>query len=199
MLADMVLEQCSAPGGSLSINLAGADAGRQAFSDAFANASEPFYFMSNATQWECGVGTLTHGTPDTLARTTVLANSSGTTSKITFVGSVYVYNTIPAAYAVHLGTFDPAYTADYHTTLMPGGDRETIGSDLVTTDGSGYATITFPVAFSAFPKIIVSNGDSLVSATPVYLFGLNASAFVVHCPSRLGGTYRVNWIAKGRA
>lgn len=199
MFADMVLERCAAPGGSLTINLAGAEPGHQAFSDAFANGEETLFFLVAGTQWEATKGPLAHGTPDTLTRTTVLANSNRDTSPVTFVGAVYVYNTIPAAYAVHLGTFDPAYTADYHTTLLPGGDRKTIASTLVTTDGSGFATLTFPVAFSSFPIIVVSNGDSLVSATPVYLFGKNAAQFVVHCPGRLSGTYRVNYIAKGRA
>ena len=199
MLGDMILEQSAAPGSTLTINLAGAEPGRVRFRDALANGASAFYFLSDSTEWECGIGTLTHATPDTLARSTVLANSDGTTSRIAFAGAVYAYNSVPSAYAVHLGTLSPAYTSDYHTTLLPGGDRETIASALVTTDGSGFATITFPVAFSAFPLIVVSNGNSWLSATPVYLFGFNASQCVVHCPSCLGGSYRVNYIAKGRA
>lgn len=200
----MVLEQCAAPLDLLAISLAGAEAGRVAFSDVFASTLTPFYFMQNTTQWECGIGTLIHGTPDTLQRTTVLANSNGDTARVVFVGSVYVYNTIPSAYAVHLGTFNPSYvrtlsSADYFTTLMPGGIREIVGSNLVTTGSNGVATITFPVAFTGYPIIVVSNGDATITETPVYLYSYDLTTIFVICPGRLSDTYRVNWIAKGVA
>lgn len=104
MLKNFVVEQSSSPGNSASISLAGAITGRVAFSDVFANSAAVFYVMEDSSEWEVGEGTLTHGTPDTLARTTVLANSSGTTDKINFAGSVYVYNSIPASRALHYNT-----------------------------------------------------------------------------------------------
>ena len=50
-----------------------------------------------------GLGTVTDATPDTLARTTVLSNSSGTTDKINFSGgTLSVFCTMPASKSVYL-------------------------------------------------------------------------------------------------
>ena len=55
------------------------------------------------TLFEIGLGTVTDATPDTLARDTVLSNSSGNTSKITFSGgTLSVFCTMPASKTVYL-------------------------------------------------------------------------------------------------
>jgi hypothetical protein len=111
VLADFVLETCSAPG-TATFSLGGPPDGRVAFSSVFATASTPFYFCvsTDGTQFEGGLGTLTTGSPDLLARTTVLSNSLGTTAHIDFGGSTYVYNEVPAAYSLYInatGGFSP--------------------------------------------------------------------------------------------
>lgn len=200
MLKDFVVEQSSTPGDSVTISLSGAITGRVAFSDVFANGAEVFYVIEDGSEWEVGEGSLNHGTPDTLDRDTVLANSSGTTDRIDFVGAVYVYNSIPAARAVNLNDFNPTFGTREMDYTIPGGVMRQSGSVEVTTDGSGGATINFPATFGdTNPTVVVSNGNATLTQTPVYLVGQNDSAFVVVCPGRLSGTYRVNWTAEGVA
>lgn len=101
MLADFVLETSVAPGTAATINLAGAAAGRRAFAAAFASGATVFYVMEDGAAWEVGIGTFTDAAPDTLARSTVLRNSAGTTARINFTGTVRVYSTLPADRALY--------------------------------------------------------------------------------------------------
>lgn len=105
MLDDFVLELISAPGNSATINLAntGSVTGRipMASSPLITSGASVYYYMVSGALWEKGRGTFTAGTPPTLARSTVLNNSNGTTSRINFTGSTYVYMGIPAEYALY--------------------------------------------------------------------------------------------------
>ncbi|MGE4044454.1 MAG: hypothetical protein AB7F35_06350 [Acetobacteraceae bacterium] len=101
MLANFVKETASAPGTSTTFNLGGATAPFITFASVFSTGATVFYFMQDASQWECGEGTLTHGTPNTLARTTVIGNSAGNTSKLNFAGATAVYNAFPAERVIY--------------------------------------------------------------------------------------------------
>lgn len=102
MLANYVQETANAPGTAATINLGGAAAGRLPFIPTFASGSAVFYGMDDGTLAEMGIGTVTAGSPNTLARTTVLWNSAGTTARMNFLGSVRVYNAVPAERVVAL-------------------------------------------------------------------------------------------------
>ena len=94
-LGNYVLETATAPGtGGFTLN--GAEANRRSFSAAFPNGGNVLYFADDGSQAEWGIGTLTVGTPSTLARSTVLGNTAGTKVALNFPGSVEVYNEIPA-------------------------------------------------------------------------------------------------------
>lgn len=94
-LGNYVLETATSPGtGGFTLN--GAEANRRAFSAAFPSGGNVFYFADDGSQAEWGIGTLTVGTPSTLARSTVLGNTAGTKVALNFPGSVEVYNEIPA-------------------------------------------------------------------------------------------------------
>lgn len=106
-VGNTIVELSSAPGTSTTINLAGIPpgSGRMTFRSQHANgAANVFYFMEAGSLREWGYSTLTHATPDTLSRDTVLGNHLGTTAKIDFTGSTYVYNSIPAENSVYVGT-----------------------------------------------------------------------------------------------
>src|SRR4051812_37565985 len=78
----------------------------QTFGSAFANGDVVFYCIAHQTlnEWEVGYGTYT-SSGTTLSRDTILANSSGTTSAITFsAGTKEVFNVVPAGYLN--GVFD---------------------------------------------------------------------------------------------
>lgn len=94
-LGNYVLETATSPGtGGFTLN--GAEANRRAFSTAFPNGGNVLYFADDGSQAEWGIGTLTVGTPSTLARSTVLGNTAGTKVALNFPSSVEVYNEIPA-------------------------------------------------------------------------------------------------------
>lgn len=94
-LGNYVLETATSSGtGGFTLN--GAEANRRPFSAAFPNGGNVFYFADDGSQAEWGIGTLTVGTPSTLARSTVLGNTAGTKVALNFPGSVEVYNEIPA-------------------------------------------------------------------------------------------------------
>ena len=88
--------------GTGTVTLLGAATGFQSFA-AIGNANTTYYTIASQTgnEWEVGIGTYsTSGT--TLARTTVLSNSSGTQpSALSFAaGTKDVFVTYPSEYAV---------------------------------------------------------------------------------------------------
>lgn len=103
MLANFVQETSSNPGTATTINLAGAATGRRSFASAFGSGVLVYYFLDDGTQGEWGIGTVTSGTPNTLARTTVLGNTAGNTNRLNFTGTTRVYCTLPGERTIYTG------------------------------------------------------------------------------------------------
>ena len=74
-LADRVKETTTTTGTG-AISLGGAAVGYRAFSAAFATGDTVYYCIEGGAEWEVGIGTLTSGSPWTLARTSILASSN---------------------------------------------------------------------------------------------------------------------------
>jgi hypothetical protein len=88
MLADYVEEIIAAPGSGPTIILPGvAPAGRQTWISAFPTLQPVLYSLDDLTQEEWGFGTIIPGSPSTITRDTVIGNSQGTTSRLTFAGA----------------------------------------------------------------------------------------------------------------
>jgi hypothetical protein len=101
VLKDRV-QEVTTTSGTGTLTLTGAIAGFQTFSTAIGNGNTTFYTIVDSTTgvWEVGVGTVGAGT---LARTTVLANSSGTTTPLNLAGnSSSVFCTYPSEKSVNL-------------------------------------------------------------------------------------------------
>ena len=99
------VRETSTSQGTGTINLAGAVTGFRTFVDGIGDGNTTYYaiFEEGTNSFEVGLGTVTDATPDTLARTTVLSNSSGTTDKINFSGgTLSVFCTMPASKSVYL-------------------------------------------------------------------------------------------------
>ena len=101
VLADRVKETTTTAGTG-TVTLDGAATGFQSFA-VIGNANTTYYTIAGQTgnEWEVGIGTYT-SSGTTLARTTVLSNSSGTQpSALSFsAGTKDVFVTYPAGYAV---------------------------------------------------------------------------------------------------
>ena len=99
------VRETSTTSGTGTLNLAGAVTGFRTFVDGIGNSNTTYYaiFEEGTNSFEVGIGTVTDATPDTLARDTVLSNSSGNTSKINFSGgTLSVFCTMPASKSVYL-------------------------------------------------------------------------------------------------
>jgi len=108
VVADRVQETGTVATGTGSVNLAGAVNGYQSFASGIGNNNTTYYTIYDPASyaWEVGLGTVTTG-PNTLARTTVYANSAGTApSKISFSTSntLTVFVTYPAETAIYTGS-----------------------------------------------------------------------------------------------
>jgi hypothetical protein len=87
--------------GTGSVTLGGAVPGFQSFA-VVGNGNTCYYTIVDGTAWEVGIGTYSTTGP-TLARTTVLSNSSGNTSPITLAaGTKTIFLTYPAEKSVNL-------------------------------------------------------------------------------------------------
>jgi hypothetical protein len=99
------VRETSTTSGTGTLNLAGAVTGFRTFVSGIGDGNTTYYaiFEEGTNSFEVGLGTVTDATPDTLARTTVLSNSSGTTDKINFSGgTLSVFCTMPASKSVYL-------------------------------------------------------------------------------------------------
>lgn len=73
---DRVLET-TATTGTGALNLAGAKTGRQTFVAGIGDGNTCPYLITDGTDWEVGIGTVSSGAPDQLSRDQVLASSNG--------------------------------------------------------------------------------------------------------------------------
>ena len=98
------VKETSTTSGTGNITLAGVASGQGnvTFNSGIGTGNTTYYciFEQGTNTFEIGLGTLSGST--TLERTTVINNSSGNTSKISFSGTLDVFVTMPAAKTVYL-------------------------------------------------------------------------------------------------
>lgn len=172
VVADRV-QETSVTSGTGTLTLAGALAGYQTFSTAIGNGNTTFYtiYDPNAYDWEVGIGTVGAGT---LARTTVLSNSAGTTSQISFASnSKFVFCTYPAEKSIN-------YDADGVATIgetLGYSDTGIIGSFASTVAGYNQVILqNKSTATNASSNLNVSN-DASTGSTGFAELGINSSTF----------------------
>ncbi len=172
VVADRV-QETSVTSGTGTLTLAGAVAGFQTFSTAIGNSNTTFYTIYDpvAYDWEVGIGTVGAGT---LARTTVLSNSSGTTSLISFASnSKFVFCTYPAEKSIN-------YDADGVATIgetLGYSDTGIIGSFTSTVAGYNQVIVqNKSTATNASANLNVSN-DAGTAGSNYAELGINSSTF----------------------
>ena len=97
------VKETSTTSGTGDFTLAGSSTGFVSFNSGIGTSNTTYYciFEQGTNNFEVGLGTLTGST--TFRRDTVLSNSSGNTSKITFSGgTLSVFCTMPASKTVYL-------------------------------------------------------------------------------------------------
>jgi hypothetical protein len=128
VVADRVKETTTTTGTG-TITLAGASTVYQSFA-VIGNANLTYYTIAGQTgsEWEVGIGTYT-SSGTTLARTTVLANSSGTQpSALSFsAGTKDVFVTYPAGVSSTNGVMAQSTTVTQSTTIASGANGLSVG------------------------------------------------------------------------
>jgi hypothetical protein len=172
VVADRV-QETSVTSGTGTLTLAGATAGFQTFSTAIGNGNTTFYtiFDSTAYDWEVGIGTVGAGT---LARTTVLSNSAGTTSQISFASnSKFVFCTYPAEKSINYDANGVATIGD----VLGYSDTGIVGSFASTVAGYNQVIVqNKSTATNASSNLNVSN-DAGTSGSNYAELGINSSTF----------------------
>lgn len=197
VVADRVQEVTSTSGtGTLS--LGGASLGYQTFVSGIGSGNYTYYSIYDRASgiWEVGYGQVNSGSPNTLSRTVVIANSSGTTSPVNLVGNqASVFCTYPAEKAVSLdtnGNVGPLGTITSGTWNANPVDASYGGTGL-----SSYAIgdIIFASASNALSKlpigantyVLTSNGTTVSWAAPASGGGVAGSNTQVQFNS--GGSF----------
>jgi len=172
VLKDRV-QEVSTTSGTGTLTLAGSVPGFQTFSTAIGNGNTTYYtiFDNTAYVWEVGIGTVGAGT---LARTTVLSNSSGTTSALNLAGnSVNVFCTYPAEKSIN-------YDADGVATIgevLGYSDSGIIASFASTVAGYNQVVLqNKSTATNASTNFNVSN-DAGTAGSNYAELGINSSTF----------------------
>jgi len=172
VVADRV-QETSITSGTGTLTLAGALAGYQTFSTAIGNGNTTFYtiYDPNLYDWEVGIGTVGAGT---LARTTVLSNSAGTTSQISFASnSKFVFCTYPAEKSINYDANGVATIGE----VLGYSDTGIIGSFASTVAGYNQVIVqNKSTATNASSNLNVSN-DAGTAGSNYAELGINSSTF----------------------
>ena len=167
------VQETSTTSGTGTLTLAGAVAGFQTFSTAIGNGNTTFYTIYDSTtyDWEVGIGTVGAGT---LARTTVLSNSAGNTTPISFAGnSKSVFCTYPAEQSINYDASGVATIGE----VLGYADTGIIGSFASTVAGYNQVILqNKSTATNASANFNVSN-DAGTAGSNYAELGINSSTF----------------------
>jgi len=147
------VKETSTTAGTGTLTLAGAASGFRSFAD-IGNGNTTYYAIvdSTAGTWEVGIGTYT-ASGTTLARNTILSNSSGTTSAINFAAnSKDVFVTYPSDKSVYEDGDNVAYAF-----LLAA------SNGILFTNNTVNTSLTFPTDYEGISgkNTTIANGISV--------------------------------------
>ena len=144
---------------TVSFTLGSAVTGYQSFS-ALTSGNTTYYAATDVTgNWEVGVGTYSVTGP-TLTRTTVVS-SSNSGSAVTFSGTVTVFITYPAEYAVYVDTNNTANAPVLAATDGLITNNMTIGTSYTIPTGYSASSVG-PVTLNSGISVTVPSGSRWV-------------------------------------
>ena len=158
--------------GTGTVQLAGATPGFETFVERIGDGNATYYCIAlqGGAEFEVGVGTVSSGSPDTLSRTTVLANSDNNTNNVNFsAGTKDVFCTLPASKAV---VEDSSNNVTFANNIIVGGTVD--GVDIATRDG--VLTSTTTTANAALPKAGGTMTGNIVMSGTETVDGVDISA-----------------------
>ena len=194
VVADRVQENGTVATGTGSVTLAGAVNGYQSFASGIGNNNTTYYTIYDPVTyaWEVGLGTVTTS-PNTLARTTVYANSSGTQpSKISFSTSdtLTVFVTYPAEIAIYTAASSSLNSLSLTSSITGSSNKGALNYGTLSysdtnifesyqTSVNSYAQIVIQNsnAGSAASADVVVSSDSGTATTNYGDFGINSTGY----------------------
>ena len=172
------VKETSTTAGTGTLDLAGAATGFVTFVAGIGDTNTTYYaiFEQGTDRWEVGRGTVTDAATDTLARTEVLNNSSGNTSKITFAGTLDVFCTLPASKALYLDASGALANATVITDANINASGSASSSTFLRGDNSwtaieGSDVTTLGATFTNYNDISSSADTTLVATKNYMLIG----------------------------
>ena len=173
------VKETSTSTGTGTFDLDGAVTGFDTFVTGIADSNTTYYaiFHQGTTEWEVGLGTVTDATPDTLARTTVLTNSDGNTSQVTFsAGTKEVFCTLPASKSLYLDAAGALANATVITDANINATGTASSSTFLRGDNSwtavsGGSVTTLGETFDNYNDISSSADTTMVATKNYYLMG----------------------------
>lgn len=194
VVADRVQENGSVATGTGSVTLAGAVDGYQSFASGIGNNNTTYYTIYDpvAYTWEVGLGTVTTG-PNTLARTTVYANSAGTQpSKISFstTNTLTVFVTYPAEIAIYTGATASLNSVTTTKSITGSTNQAPYNYGTLTYSDTNIFT-SYQTSVNSYAQMILQNSSTGTAASADYVvssdggtsstnygnFGINSSFF----------------------
>ena len=178
------VKETSTTSGTGTLNLAGAVTGFVTFVAGIGDTNTTYYaiFEQGTANWETGVGTVTDAATDTLARTTVLSNSLGSTAKISFGGTLDVFCTLPASQVV----FGKQQGTDFTGSLLVG--HTTTGTLNAAQYNTGVGLAALDAITSGDSNTAVGNGAMGAQTTGSQNVAVGSSAMLVSA----SGQYNVS-------
>lgn len=177
--ADRVSETTTTVGVG-TYSLAGAATGFRTFVAGVVSGNTCDYCCTDGTNWETGLGTLTGGTPDTLARTTIYASSNAGAAVNWGAGTKSIYLTLPGskigtAAALDVGTTASKVVQLDATAKLPAVD----GSQLTNLPASSSSIAVFSdyTQFSILSSLLTEQVASNIVSVPANTFTNGDSIF----------------------
>ena len=160
--------------GTGTVNLAGAASGFRTFVAGVGDGNTTYYAITdaNGTAWEVGLGTVTDASPDTLARTTLLASSTG--SKISLSSGTHtVFATYPGSKAVFTD-------ADGHIVPLSD-DAVDLGTSSVEFRNAYFdGTVTSDAFAGPLTGAVTGNADTATTSTNITASANNSTDETVY-------------------
>lgn len=136
--ADRVLEGTTTTGTG-TYSLSGAVAGHQTFVAGVGNAATVYYMVTDGTDWEVGVGTVTDSSPDTLSRDTILDSSNAGSAVNWAGGAKSVALVLPADRILDT---DHTSLTDPHTQYLRNNASDTTSGTLTAAGFTTTGTVS---------------------------------------------------------
>jgi len=132
------VKQTTSTTGTGTLDLDGNSAGFQTFGAALSNADTTYYALTEGSTgaWEVGIGTFATGSPNTLARTTVLASSNSGSAVNLTAGDADVFITQPAGKSAHFDANGDLILNQDPTTALMAATKEYV--DTIAAAGIHY-------------------------------------------------------------